>query len=215
MCLLYTYVIRLWDRTPVVETLTDGCIVCTRVAKYKQITSDTYMHIRIWHLTNYVKVAKINSYATRCLIAKCYICQHSCCISNFKVYLRTLDIEHRIYRRKRNLLNLPYLPMITICSLSTVMICVKRSQIWSNGYCPCDMFHGFFFVVLFFLFVSSFQLYFNFVNYQPWQRILSVTTCCVVMTSVFLWYFPMEWNADWLLRVCAFSSPISILPHSI
>ena len=27
--------------------------------------------------TNYVKVTKINSYATRCLIANCYICQHS------------------------------------------------------------------------------------------------------------------------------------------
>ena len=146
----------------------------------------------------------------------------SCCISNFKVYLRTLDIEHQIYRRKRNLLNLPYSPMITICSLSTVMMCIKRSQIWSNGYCPCYMFHVCLFFRFFFLFVSSFQLYFNFFNYQPWQHILSVTMCCVVMTSVFSWYFPMEWNADCFLRVhveflcvCAFSSPMSILPHSI
>ena len=117
----------------------------------------------------------------------------------FKVYLRTLVIEHRIYRRKRNLLNLPYSSMITICSLSTVVTCVKRSQIWTNGYCLCDMFHGFFFV--FFLFVSSFLLDFNFLNYQPWHRILSVTMCCVVMTSVFSWYFPVELNADWVLRV--------------
>ena len=28
--------------------------------------------------TNYVKATKIKSYATRCLIANCYICQHSC-----------------------------------------------------------------------------------------------------------------------------------------
>ena len=83
----------------------------------------------------------------------------SCCISNFKVYLRTLDIEHRIYRRKRNLLNLPYSPMITICSLSTVMICVKRSQIWCNGYCPCYMFHVFFFV-----FFSCLFLHFNYIS---------------------------------------------------
>ena len=57
-----------------------------------------------------------------------------------------------------------------------------------------------------FLFVSSFQLYFNFFNYQPWQRILSITMCCVVMTSVFSWYFPMEWNADCffacICRIC-------------
>ena len=138
----------------------------------------------------------------------------------FKVYLRTLDIEHRIYRRKRNSLNLPYSPMITIRSLSTVVTCVKRSQIWSNGYGLCNMFHGFYF--FFFLFVSSFQLNFNFFNYQPWHRILSVTMCCVVMTSVFSWYFTMKWNAEWVLPVyveflcvCAFSSPMSILPHSI
>ena len=48
----------------------------------------------------------------------------------------------------------------------------------------------FFFLFVFFwgggfLFVSSFQLYFNFFNYQPWQQILSVTI----------------WNADWFLRV--------------
>ena len=106
----------------------------------------------------------------------------------FKLYLRTLDIEHRIYRRKRNLLNLPYSPMITTCSLSTVVTCVKRSQIWSNGYCLCDMFHVFLFVFFSYLF-SSFQLNFNLFNYQPWHRILSVTMCCVVMTSVFSWYF--------------------------
>ena len=124
----------------------------------------------------------------------------------FKLYLRTLDIEHRIYRRKRNLLNLPYSPMITICYLSTVITCVKRSQIWSNGYCLCNMSHVFFccffaFVSFFSCFVSSFQLNFNFFNYQPWHRILSVTMCCVVMTSVFSWFFPMERNADWVLRV--------------
>ena len=116
-----------------------------------------------------------------------------------KLYLRTLYIEHRIYRRKRNLLNLPYSPMIT---LSTVVTCVKRSQIWSNGYCLCNMFHVFLFGFFsFFLFVSSFQWNFNFFNYQPWHRILSVTMCCVAMTSVFSWYFNMEWNADWVLRV--------------
>ena len=83
------------------------------------------------------------------------------CISSFihrhvqMVYLRTLDIEHRIYRRKRNLLNLPYSPMITICSLSTVVTCVKRSQIWPNGYCLCNMFHFFFsFFFLVCLFIS-------------------------------------------------------------
>ena len=65
----------------------------------------------------------------------------------FKVYLRTLDIEHRIYRRKRNLLNLPYSPMITICSLSTVITCVKRSQIRSDGHCLCNMFHFFLFFI--------------------------------------------------------------------
>ena len=118
----------------------------------------------------------------------------------FKPYLRTLGIEYRIYRRKQNLLNLPYSSMITICSLSTVVTCVKRSHIWSNGYCLCNMFHVFLFVFLF-LFVSSFQLNFNFFNYQPWHRILSVTMCCVVMTSVFSWYFTMEWNADSVLRV--------------
>ena len=72
----------------------------------------------------------------------------------FKPYLRTLDIEHRIYRRKQKLLNLPYSPMITICFLSTVVTCVKRSQIWSNGYCLCNMFHVFlfvFFLVCFFI----------------------------------------------------------------
>ena len=138
----------------------------------------------------------------------------------FKLYLRTLDIKHRIYRRKRNLLNLPYSPMITICSLSTVITCIKRSQIWSNGYCLCNMFHVFFFR---FFFVSSFQFNFNFFNYQPWHRILSVTMCCVVMTSVFAWYFTMEWKTDWVFRVyvelfvcvCAFPSPMSMLPHSI
>ena len=57
------------------------------------------------------------------------------------------------------------------------------------------------FTIFFILLVSSFQLNFNFFNYQPWQRILSVTMCCVVMTSVFSWYFPMEWNADWFLCV--------------
>ena len=72
-----------------------------------------------------------------------------------KLYLRTLYIEHRIYRRKRNLLNLPYSPMIT---LSTVVTCVKRSQIWSNGYCLCNMFHVFLFG--FFLFSCLF-LHFN------------------------------------------------------
>ena len=77
----------------------------------------------------------------------------------FKVYLRTLDFEHRIYRRKRNLLNLPYSPMITICPLSIVMICVKRSQIWSNGYCPCYMFH-----VCFFRFFSCLFLHFNHIS---------------------------------------------------
>ena len=136
----------------------------------------------------------------------------------FKPYLRTLGIEHRIYRRKQNLLNLPYSPIITICSLSTVVTCVKRSQIWSNGYCLCNMFHVFLFVFLF-LFVSSFQLNFNFFNYQPWNRILSVTMFCVVMTSVFSWYFTMEWNADWVLRVyvefcvcvCEISFPIGTL----
>ena len=87
----------------------------------------------------------------------------------FKVYLRTLDIKHRIYRHKRNLLNLPYSPMITICSLSTVVTCVKSSQIWSNGYCLCNMFH--FFFRFLFLFVSSFQLNFNFFNYQPWHTV--------------------------------------------
>ena len=140
----------------------------------------------------------------------------------FLRYIYVPYILNTIYRRKRNLLNLPYSPMITICSLSTVMKCIKRSQIWSNGYCPCYMFHFFFFFFFFFLFVSSFQLYFNFFNYQPWQRIVSVTMCCVVMTSVFSWYFTMEWNADWFLCVyvefvcvCAFSSPMSILPHSI
>ena len=46
--------------------------------------------------------------------------------------------------------------MITICSVSTVVTCVKRRQIWSNDYCLCNMFHVFLFV-LFFLFVSSFQ----------------------------------------------------------
>ena len=124
----------------------------------------------------------------------------------FKVYLRTLNIERRLYRRKRNLLNLPYSPMIIICSLSTVVTCVKRSQIWSNGYCLCYMFHvvcffSFLFSFFFFLIVSSFQLNFNFFNHQPWHRILSVAMCYVVMTSVFSWYFTMEWNADWVLRV--------------
>ena len=40
------------------------------------VTNKVYMH-SIQGFTNYVKVAKINSYATRCLIAKCHICQHS------------------------------------------------------------------------------------------------------------------------------------------
>ena len=142
-----------------------------------------------------------------------------------KLYLCTLDIEHRIYRRKRNLLNFPYSPMITICSLSTVVTCVKRSQIWSNSYCLCNMFHVFLFV-FFFLFVSPFQLNFNFFNYQPWHRILSVTMCCVVMTSVFSWYCYYGMKC-WLgfacicrilcvcMCVCAFPSPMSILPYSI
>ena len=155
-------------------------------------------------------------------------CMFHAVYRNFKLYLRTLDIEHRIYRRKRNMLNLPYSPMITICSLSTVETCVKRSQIWSNGYCLCNMFHVFllvFFFVFFLLFVSLFQLNYNFFNYQPWHRILSVTMCCVVMTSVFSWYFYYGMKC-WLgLRVyvefcvcvcvCALPSPMSILPHSI
>ena len=40
------------------------------------VTDKVYSH-SFQGFTNYVKVAKINSYATRCLIAKCYICQHS------------------------------------------------------------------------------------------------------------------------------------------
>ena len=139
----------------------------------------------------------------------------------FKVYLRTLDIEHRIYRCKQNLLKLPYSPMITICSFSTVVICVKRSQIWSNGYCSCYMFHDFFVV-----FFSCLFLQFNYIS-------ISSTTSpgngycqlpCVVLSRhpYFLRYFPMESNADWFLCVyveflcvCAFSTPMSISPHSI
>ena len=82
----------------------------------------------------------------------------------FKLYLRTLDIEHRIYRRKRNLPNLPYSPMITICSLSTVVTCVKRSRIWSNGYCLCNMFHVFLFVFFFFLVCFFISIQFQFLQ---------------------------------------------------
>ena len=82
----------------------------------------------------------------------------------FKVYLRTLDIEHRIYRRKRNLLNLPYSPMITFCSFSTVMMCIKRSQIWSNGYCPCYMFHVCLFFRVFFLVCFFISIIFQFLQ---------------------------------------------------
>ena len=39
------------------------------------VTDKVYTH-SFQGFTNYVKVAKINSYATRCLIANCYICQH-------------------------------------------------------------------------------------------------------------------------------------------
>ena len=40
------------------------------------VTDKVYTH-SFQGFTNYVKVTKINSYATRCLIANCYICQHS------------------------------------------------------------------------------------------------------------------------------------------
>ena len=40
------------------------------------VTDKVYTH-SFQGFINYMKVAKINSYATRCLIARCYICQHS------------------------------------------------------------------------------------------------------------------------------------------
>ena len=67
----------------------------------------------------------------------------------FKVYLRTLDIKHRIYRHKRNLLNLPYSPMITICSLSTVVTCVNGPMV--IVYVICFIFFSFFVLVCFFI----------------------------------------------------------------
>ena len=117
----------------------------------------------------------------------------------FKVYLRTLDIEHRIYRRKQNLLNLPYSHMITICSFSTVMICVKRIQMWSNGYCPCYMLHDFY--RFFFLFVSSFQLYFNFFQLPALATdIVSYHVLCCHDIRIFL--VLSYWMKCWLFFVC-------------
>ena len=45
------------------------------------VTEEVYTHSFQW-FTNSVKVTKINSYATRCLIANCYICRHSWCTNN-------------------------------------------------------------------------------------------------------------------------------------
>ena len=122
----------------------------------------------------------------------------SCCISNLQcIFTYTKYWTPNISAQTKfvyHLLNLPYSPMIIICSPSTVIICVKRSQIWSYGYCLCYMFH-------FFLFGSSFQSNFNFFNYQPWQQILSVTMCCVVMTSVFFMVFSNVMKC-WLVFVC-------------
>ena len=67
-----------------------------------------------------------------------------------KVYLRTLDIEHRIYRRKRNLLNLPYSPIITICSLSTVIV-KYGPMVIVHVICFIMFFSSFFFLVCFFI----------------------------------------------------------------
>ena len=124
-----------------------------------------------------------------------FLCLH---VTPFLIIITHLCVSIGYY-----LLNLPYSPMIIICSPSAAILCVKRSRIWSHDYRVCYMFH-------FFLFVSSFQLNFTFFNYQAWQRMLSITMCCVVMASVFLWYFPMEWNAGWFCVhmfntfVCAF-----------
>ena len=118
----------------------------------------------------------------------------------FKLYLRTLDIEHRIYRRKRNLPNLPYSPMITICSLSTVVTCVKRSRMWSNGYCLCNMFHVFLFV-----FFSCLFLHFNSIS-------ISSTTSpdtwycqlpCVVLSWHPYFHGTLLWN-EMLIGFCVY-----------
>ena len=68
-----------------------------------------------------------------------------------KLYLRTLDIKHQIYRRKRNLRNVPYSSMITICSLSTVVTCVKEVKYGPMVivYVICFIFFFFFFSCLF------------------------------------------------------------------
>ena len=120
----------------------------------------------------------------------------------FKLYLRTLDIKHRIYRRKRNLPNLPYSPMITICSLSTVVTCVKRSRIWSNGYCLCNMFHVFFLFFLFFLVCFFISIQFQFLQLpaltQPYCQLP-----CVVLSWHPYFHGTLLWN-EMLIGFCVY-----------
>ena len=140
-----------------------------------------------------------------------------------KLYLRTLDIEHRIYQRKRNLPNLPYSPMITICSLSTVVTCVKRSRIWSNGYCLCNMFHVFLFVFFLVCFFISIQFQFLQLPALTPDTVSYHVLCCHDIRIFMVLYYGMK---CWLgfacicrilcvyVCVCAFPSPMSILTYS-